>query len=298
MSAMPATPGLQARLDAALDRVEGAGLFGPGSPPAADDLRAAQALRPMPPLLARLYGRANGISCDRVDVLDIEEYQAINEQRELFEDLPGCVAFGGSRGDDWFILDPGDMLGEGAETVHRVDRGELTPDACRPVAPDLPAFLDEAVAGAAFEGGRTLAELALDRLFDAIARRPDAVDLRPGLGEDALFKAMDSGLPVGFGLVDLYRRADGLLLPDVGIRVDGVGDLAAVEATRDETGRPGALWAGSGPGGVRLAVTTGGWRGLPPDRLIMVAPGADIATAAPVGRLADALRGWIGEEGA
>ncbi|MFC3077456.1 SMI1/KNR4 family protein [Phenylobacterium terrae] len=280
-------------LDAVLDRAEAAAAFGPGSPPDPQDLAAAREARPMPPPLARLYARANGLIFERVEVFDLADYEDVNGEDELFALLPGVVFFGSDGADGWFLLDPDQILGGGPDSVYWSERGALTPDECRLAAPDLAGFLSQALAGAALNDGLEVGQLSLERLFEALAAHPDQAVVHPGYGDpEALLAARERDLPIPFGLIDFYARCDGLYLKPLELEVYGLADLRPVEESQTDAG-PGALWFAADRAGRRYAVTCGGWRGLPENRLIMTARPEEVGDAATLGRFTDVLRVWL-----
>lgn len=283
-----------AELTAALDRAEAAGCFGPGSPPDAGDVAAVLSVGPAPAELRALYLRANGLVFRALEVFDLGDWEAVNEDESLFDLLPGTAFFGTDQRDGYFLLDPGDTLGGGRGAAWWADRGVLAPDGCRFAAADLAAFIDKALAGEGMRDGPELGQRSLDRLAEAIAAHPDAVVAHPGYGEpEALLAARDRGLPVPFSLVDFYERFDGLYLKEMRLEVFALAQLAPVEETV-EGAAAGALWFGRDVGGRRYAVACGGWRGLAEGQLLSVAAGEDIRTAASLGRFSDVLRVWIG----
>lgn len=277
-----------------LDRIEAAGAFGPGSPPDAEELAEAEAVRPMPPTLAQACRRADGMTFPQLEVFDLGDYADVNGDPELFARLPGVVFFASDLRDGFFLLDPERTLGEGPDAVFWADRGVLGADECRLAAPDLVTFLAAALDGELPSDGPEVGARSLDRLMDAIAAHPESVTAHPGYGSpNALLAARDLGLPVPFGVIDFYERCDGLYLKELKLEIVGLKQLEGIAETRDASGAYGALWMGRDAAGRGYAVSCGGWRDLPENRLLAVTTPPDLATAAPLGRFTDVLRIWI-----
>ncbi|MBS0290800.1 MAG: SMI1/KNR4 family protein [Proteobacteria bacterium] len=258
--------------------------------PAPAVLARVQAQLALPPALAAFYARADGLEAPHLEVFGLDDLADVNADADLFAELPEVVFFGSDGGDGFFLLDPEETLGSGAETVFWADRGVLEPDACRIVAPDLATFLDGAVAGAAMDKGPEVGARSLDRLTETIARHPERVLAHPGLGNiGAMMAARRSDFPIPFGLSDFYARHDGLFVHGMRLRVFGIDQLGAIRGDEEVI----ALWIGEDAGGRRLGLTVGGWRGLPACRLFVVRDEQEVATAATLGRFTDVLRAWI-----
>jgi hypothetical protein len=276
-------------LEAVLDRAEAAGAFGPDSPPDRDELTEAEGVRAIPPPLARVYARADGLTFEQVEVFDLGDYADVNGDETLFAQLPGTVFLGSDLRDGFFLFDPDRTLGETSNAVFWSDRSSLAPDECRLAAADLAGFLSAALDGKLLSDGPEVGTRSLDRLAAAIEANPTKVTAHPGYGSpNAMLAARDLGLPVPFGVIEFYERYDGLFLKDLKLEIAGLKQLEAIEGY-------GALRIGRDAAGRGYAVTTGGWRDLPENRLLTFTSPRDLVTAAPLGRFTDVLRIWIDE---
>jgi len=282
-----------ARLTAALDRLRNRGALRQPVP-TPDDIADAEADAggPMPAALRQVFGRADGIDFGDVDIVDLDTYVSFNELPDRFTELPEAVIFGSDGGDGVYFLDPGNALGEGPETVYFGLLGALAADLSRPVAPDLAEFVDRAASRTLPKDAANLEQIAMERLFSTVGKRPERINLRAPL--DYLSR-IDPALDVvsyGPGLSAFYEHCDGLAIPAEDVDVVGMEGVTAVASTLNAQGRPGALDIGR-IGNRRLIVTTGTWRNLPGGRLMVVGAGENPAQAAPLGRFTDVLRAWI-----
>lgn len=294
---MMATPDFTTRLALALDRAEAAGSFGPGSPPAPELVREADQARTLPAAMAVVYARANGLLLQSAEIFDPLDYVDVNGDADLFAEMPNVTFMGGDGMDGFLLFDEQRTLGGDAETIYWSDRSELSPDEARVAAGDLAELLELALAGEALNEGPTVGTRSLEALIETVARHPEDVLAHPGYGDpEAMLAARDLPVSIPFGLIDFYAQYDGLILRPMGVEVFSMSRVKPVDpATQD--GRVGAVWIGNDKSGWRLALTCGGWRGLPANRLIMVRNEADVESAATLGRFTDVLRAWIDGEG-
>jgi hypothetical protein len=155
-------------------------------------------------------------------------------------------------------------------------------------------LLESAAAGGTPWKAPMLGDRAVARLVGLLRSSPAVATRAPV--DPARFH--DPGRPaIPLRLGDILMEANGFRLHLSQREFPGLEAIAPVPDTDAGTGYPGALWLGRGPEGMRYASTTGnGWRDLPADRMLAVAPGQSAATAPVLGRTADVWARWIKED--
>lgn len=270
------------------------GIRGAFNPATARQIAAATAAAPLPDPMTRLYLTVDAIRFGEVEPFMIDDYIDVNTDRDPDGELAGMVFVAADLAAGWFFVDPADALGLGPGFVCWVDRGSRAADDCIPAASSLIALFEQAEAGGRPWQAPMLGDRAVTRLAGLLSRSR-AVATRPPV-DPALFHAPGQ-LPLPLRLGDIYMASNGFLLVGSGREFTPMAEATAVPGTDPGLGHPGAVWIGRGPGGVRYASTTGiGWRGLPADRMLALAPGQSPDTAPVLGRTADVWSRWIIEE--
>jgi hypothetical protein len=179
--------------------------------------------------------------------------------------------------------------------VFWLERGRFAADDCVPAAESLIDLLEAAADGATPWKAPMLGDRALARLLARLDRR-DGVETRAPLDPARFHSAGQIPLPIRLGR--LLEHTNGFLLPRSGREFHGIEGISPVDGSGKEAGLAGALWIGQGPSGQRYAMTTGiGWRDLPGERVLAVAPGQDADDGPVLGRVWDVWARWIdGEE--
>lgn len=270
------------------------GLHGSFNPASARQIAEANAVAPLPDPMTRLYLTVDAIRFGQVEPFMIDDYIDVNSDRDPDGELARMVFVASDLAAGWFFVDPVDALGLGAGFTFWVDRGSQAADDCIPAAPSLIDLFEEAEAGGRPWQGPMLGDRAVQRLTDLLSRSK-AVATRPPV-DPALFHAPGQ-MPLPLRLGDIYMASNGFLLVGSGREFTAMQAATAVPGTDAGFGHPGAVWIGTGPGGVRYATTTGiGWRGLPADRMLAIAPDQSPEDAPVLGRTADVWSRWIAEE--
>lgn len=291
MSDAHAMPTAAQRLDALLVQLQ---VRTPFRPPGARALTAAQALALLPEPLAHFYGQLDLLRFGALELFQIDDYIEVNRERAGFDELAQGVFVASDLAEGWFFVDPVDFMGLGEGFVFWCDRGLLAADECVPAADSLIDLLEAAALGGKPWQAPPLGERALARLVERLQHSP-AVATRPPVDPARFHLPGAPALPLRLG--DILMQADGFLLPVSQREFFGLAAIAPVPGSGDSPHAPGALWVGQAPQGQRLASSTGsGWRGLPADRLLAVAPGQAPEEAPVLGRTADVWTRWIQDD--
>lgn len=253
----------------------------PGAPAA--DVAAAEAARPMPGDLRRLYSANRDPALPGMQLFALGDYEEVNRQLP-----PGLVGFGDDRSDRWFAIRE-----DGA--VIWLPRADLRPAAGRVMAPDLAGFLERVLAGERPWTDPEAGTEARGRIEDLLADPPPWIETRPARPPGEVGAARRA-LGLRRELVEILLLTDGLLVPKTGAALFGLADIAPEPGVPSPWPGPAAAWVGRAPGGARallLGAEAGGW---PAGTLVAVPDGAPWEDGEPLGPLPVAVLGWI-EEG-
>lgn len=289
MTALMDTPA--ARLTALLSA---GGLTRRFRPAGAADLAEANAVAPLPEPMTTLYLSVDEFRFGEVQSFALADFIEVNEVRAGFGELAEGIFVASDLADGWFFVDPFGFMGLGPGFVFRVERGRFAADDCVPAAESLIDLFEAGARGETPWKGPMLGDRALDRLIARLGAGA-GVEPRSPLDPARLVAPGQIALPLRLGR--LLEHANGFLLYRSDREFLGIEGIAPVAGSGAEAGLAGALWIGRGPGGRRYAMTTGlGWRDLPAERMLAVAPGEDPARAATLGRIWDIWARWIDEE--
>ena len=280
------------RLERLVARLAAAGAdISPPDPALAADTLDALVVRP-PDEIRDLYQLADGLDLGRVEVFTLEELADVNTQPVLRRGLRAPLFFASDGGDGFFFLDTTASLVERNQVVW-ANRGLPYPDFAVPCGADLAGFLERASAGEE----PWLADTFEERWVAAVGAfldRTDRYQARPpSTVEEFMAARQRCGVRFPALLSALLERTDGLAIPPAGVELHGVAAVAPVEETRDDDGRPGALWIGQRAAtGERFAMSLLGWRGLGAGVVVAVAPGVAPTDGVLLGPLPQALDRW------
>jgi hypothetical protein len=191
-----------------------------------------------------------------------------------------------------FLLDPDLTFGHDADAIYLADLNVMAADLCRIAETDFARFVEAAMDGVSFREAPTLAEQSMNDLFATAEAFPERVQLRLPLPVLERIRP-EYGLATHAPLLgEFYDRCNGLTIPEADFVIGGIEEVSAVPSALDETGRPGCLHIGHAAS-FEAYVSTGGWRGLPSDRLLLAPDDASLSGAAPLGRFPDVVRTFI-----
>ncbi len=269
----------------------------PAPRPSDDEIARARSAGPvpMPPELEHVYRRAYEVYLPQgASIFGLLDYVDVNRQQHLFERLPGVAFFGSDGSDGFFFIDVGGALGHSPGAVFWVSRGNLQPDACVPCGWHLVDFLAKVVAGEVPWDGPSLMKTSVQRMTAALDARPDGWDAMPPVAPEKIDQhAWATMTPITPVTEKLLLRGERIRFVASGVVIGGLEAITPVAGTADADGIPSAVWVGSGPDGTRYAVTAGGWRDLPRDRLIAVPPGGTAETGRVMGLFSDVVTAWV-----
>ena len=273
-------------LESVLDRI----LAGAkGRPADAEELAGMELVAPLPAALRSLYERDAELFVPGFELFEPAIYQDVNADRSAFGDLADMLYFADDQATGFYVLDPGDLLGLGADHVYWVDRALMAADEVVPLAPSLAEALERLAAGVDPTTEPRLGARALARLSRALDDLPAGVDARPGVDPAEFRRARDErGLHLTYATGEVMTLADGLSFAASGRQIH---PLSRVQPAAD--GRLAIV--GYDPARGHLAVTRGDWQGLPADRLIAFTDAEQPEAGQLLGRYADVLTYWIEE---
>lgn len=270
------------------------GVTGRMDPATVADLARAAAAAPPPAPMTDLWLRVDIIRFGEVEPFHWEDFIEVNEDRAGFGEVGGDVFVASDLADGWFHVDVAGRQGLGPGFVFWSERGRWDADDAVPAAESLIELFEAAAAGRTPWKAPMLGDRAVARLLAALDASP-AVGAAPPVDPMRLPDPDAPRLPRR--LAKVLEAADGFLLPASDRVHWGLSRIAPVAGAVGVAGLPGAFWIGEGPSGLRYATTTAaGWRGLPSERMIAVAPGEDPDAAPVLGRTADVWTRWITED--
>lgn len=249
----------------------------------------------MPGELRELYAHANGGSIGKVDFFDVDELENVNLKQTYRKAFPGAVFFASDGGDKFFFVDTSGALERGPGAVILMSRGAARAQNCILAAHDLARFYGYVIAGdRPWQGRLTLGASEIDDMLDLVAASADKYQGKPyDVMSDALENAITRvKVQIPSALYQLLREVDGMRIPAAGVTVRPAEHLEAVAGVSDGT-YPGLLWFAEDDAGNRYGIAPGGWRGLEPDTVVKVAPGAAVLSAPAIGRLPQVITGWL-----
>jgi hypothetical protein len=264
------------------------GVTGRFNPASATDLAQANAVAPLPAPLTQLYLNIDMIRFGDLEPFHIEDYLEVNGLREDFGPLSAAVFVASDLADGWFFVDPGSFMGLAPDFVFWVERGMMELDECVPVAETLIDLFEASASGQHPWRAPPLGDRAVTRLQTRISEAPHVVCHAP-------LDPATRGAQITPRVRQILEHSDGFWLEKSGRVFTGFAEITPLHAAQSEM--PDAHWIGTGPHGVRYATTTGsGWRDLPADRMILIAPDTDPNDGVVLGRTADVWNLWIRQD--
>lgn len=236
--------------------------------------------------LRELYSLTGELGAEDFELFEPELFIDVNAERDEFGELAELTFFAADFGSGFFATDPLDYVGLGRGAIFHAQRGEMIADALVPCDDTLAAFLANVLAGNRVWKGTTLGERAEDRLMARLEHLPDAVEPGPPLDPAEFVKAREEGLFVPIALANMLERTNGLWFGE-NRRIYRFEEMRRVPGSE-------AVIIGEDAKLGKLAVTPGGWRELPADRLVAL-PNDPSGEPLMLGRTADVIGLWLDE---
>lgn len=257
------------------------------APATPDELERMRSVARMTDELVALYALTGELGLDDFELFEPELFIDVNADRDAFDELADLTYFAADYGSGFFAVDPLDRIGLGDTAIVYAQRGDMQADALVPCGDTLALFLEHALGGEQVWKGLTLGARAENRLMARMSDLPSGVEPGPPLDPMAFVDARARDLFVPMPLARMLEQANGLWFgPERRIyRFEDMHRAQGAEAV--VIGEDAALG--------QIAVTLGGWRQLPADRLIAYAPGTSPERGRPLGRTADVIAMWIEE---